>query len=184
MSTYRIEETVKTAGFASHTILRPTFFMANFLLPKVAMYQGLHEKGRWTLSLRPDSWMPMIDDFDIAQFAVAAMEDPARFNGKGIALALELKTLDVTLAALSHATRRELKAVYLTDEEIEEQRGKNRIVEAYLVMREMDKWVDMNDAKSYGIPMSTFEVFLEREKEAVKKAYGQVLDARIIRRRR
>ena len=166
-----IEELVRNAGFASWTMLRGPFFMANFLQPKIMMYPGFVETNNWTIALRPDTIIPMVDCEDIAKFAVAAFQDPARFHGHGLTVAGDALTPPQMMEQLSAAAGRELKAVCLTDEEIEAQSATNIFIKGQLLMRDMNKFVDLEDVRSWGIPVHTFKQFLERETQAIKETW-------------
>ncbi len=67
LSKQAIEELVRTSGFKYWTILRGTFFMANFLQPKIMMYPGFVESRTWTTALTAETRMPMVDCDDIAR---------------------------------------------------------------------------------------------------------------------
>ena len=166
-----IEELVRSAGFESWTILRGPFFMANFLEPKIRMYPGLVETNNWTIALRPDTPMPMVDCEDLGKFAVAAFQDPARFHSHGITVAGDVLTPPQMMEQLSAATGRELKAVFLTDEEIEAQAATNPFVTGQLIMRNIYKFVELDQVRSWGIPVNTFKAFLERETQAIKETW-------------
>ena len=166
-----IEELVRSAGFPSWTILRGPFFMANFLQPKILMYPGLVETNTWTIALRPDSAIPMVDCEDLGKFAVAAFQDPARFHAHGIAVAGDVLTPPQMMEQLSAATGRELKAVFLTDEEIEAQSVTNLFIKGQLLIRDMNKFVELDQVGSWGIPVTTFKAFLERETQAIKETW-------------
>ena len=166
-----IEELVRSAGFESWTILRGPFFMANFLEPKIRMYPGLVETNNWTIALRPDTPMPMVDCEDLGKFAVAAFQDPARFHNHGITVAGDVLTPPQMMELLCAATGRELKAVFLTDEEIEAQAATNPFVTGQLIMRNIYKFVELDQVRSWGIPVNTFKAFLERETQAIKETW-------------
>ncbi len=168
------EEVIRTAGFDSYTILRPAFFMANFLSPKVQMMaDGLLSTGEWRQALSPQTQMAMVDERDIARFAVAAMEDPACFGGHEISLASQYKTPDELMSDLSRAISHPLKAVYMTDDEIQAEIAVNPLlIQSSLVIRRLGKFIDLDKVRSYGVPMGTFEDYLVREKDDIKKTFG------------
>lgn len=166
-----IEGLVRAAGFEAWTILRGAFFMPNFLLPKVGMYPGLRETNKWTTALTAETRMPMVDTEDIAKFAVAAFLDPGRFHRQEIGIASELRSPDELMELLGEATGRDMRAVFLTDEEIEAQKDTNIFVVAQLMSRDLGDCVDIDEATSWGIPLGTFKQFLERETKALKETY-------------
>lgn len=167
-----VEEAVRNGGFDHWTFLRPSFFMANFLEPKVARYPEPRDKGTWTTAMTPETPLALIDHVDIAAFAVAAFQRPERFHGRAIGLASEMLTVQETLTMLGKAAERSLRAVFLTDEEIREnQKSSNVFTNSQVSMRYMSKYIDIDEIASVIRP-TPFKDFLEREKEGVKKTYS------------
>lgn len=171
LSKNAIEKAVRAADFKTYTILRPGNFMANFLLPKVMMYTPLAQEGIWNTALRPDTGVPLVDHEDIARFAVAAFQDPERFAGVEQEIAGPTMTPDEIMDQLSAAAGKKLVVKFLTDEEIDEQSVANPFIKAQLIMRDLAKYYNLDQVLSYGIPLHTFQQFLEREADAVKKTY-------------
>ncbi|KAK9234605.1 hypothetical protein V1525DRAFT_366566 [Lipomyces kononenkoae] len=170
-----IEREVRNAGFEKWTILRPGFFLANILQPKVGMmYPGLVETNRFTTAFTTDTKLPAVDPEDIAKFAVAAFLEPDRFNTKEIAIASELIGIDKMFEFLSSASGRDIKVVYLSEEEIDAQKAMNPRITYQLAMRDIAQFADMDEVKSWGIPLGTLASFLEREKEIVEKTYPKL----------
>lgn len=162
-----------TNAFKSRTSLRPGGFMANFLSPKVErLYGEFVTTGRLVNAMLPGSRLPLIDHEDIAAFVVAALREPERFDGQKIELAGEILTLEEIMGLLSVATGRDLKPVYMTDKEIEEQKGKNPYVYGHLMMRDMAVFFSIEEVKKWGIPLRTFKQFLEREKKVLEETYN------------
>ncbi|KAL4753976.1 hypothetical protein BDW72DRAFT_5747 [Aspergillus terricola var. indicus] len=169
LSKNQVEDAVRNAGFKYYTIIRPGNFMTNFLAPYVYhQYPGLAERGEFTTAFTRDTVIPMIDPNDIGKFGAAAFMDPERFQAKEIAIASELLTLDEILASLSKAAGKQLKANYMSQEEIDEQLKTNPFVGVQLVARDMVDEVDMDYMNTFGVQMGTFEAFLEREGERLQ----------------
>ncbi|KAL4783429.1 hypothetical protein BJX76DRAFT_329875 [Aspergillus varians] len=169
-----VEAAVRNAGFKNYTILRPGNFMTNYLAPYIyPMYPGLAEKGEYTTAFLPETVIPMVDPNDIGRFGVAAFEDPARFDNKEISIASELIVLGDIMRSLTKATGSEKKVNYMSHEEIDSQKKTNPFLASQLVMRDMAKLVDMDEVRSWGISLGTFDEFLQREKGRVVKTYVQ-----------
>ncbi|KAL4817412.1 hypothetical protein BDW67DRAFT_28186 [Aspergillus spinulosporus] len=170
LSKNQVEDAVRNAGFKYYTIIRPGNFMTNFLAPYVyRQYPGLAERGEFTTAFTRDTVIPMIDPNDIGEFGAAAFMDPEGFHGKEIAIASELLTLDEILASLSKATGKQLKANYMSQEEIDAQMKTNPFVGGQLMARDMVDEVDMAYMNTFGIQMGTFEAFLAREEERLRE---------------
>ena len=166
-----VEELVKAGGFAHWTILRGGFFMTNLLAPRVMMYPGLAETHVWTMAYTPETRLPLCDTEDIAKFAVAGFQDPARFDRKEISIASESWTPEELMAQLAEANGKDMRCRFLTEEEIETEKKEDMFVTAQLISRDMSKSVDIEAVKSWGIPLGTFKGFLKRESKAVKETY-------------
>lgn len=67
----RVEQTVINGGFAHcPRVLRPGFFMVNFIEPKLQFGYTETKMGSWTSSLTAGSLLGLVDHVDIARFAV------------------------------------------------------------------------------------------------------------------
>ncbi|KAF9885990.1 hypothetical protein FE257_012168 [Aspergillus nanangensis] len=169
-----VENQVRTAGFETWTILRPGNFMSNFLLPMAKMYAGLTESGTWTTALTAETVLPMVDPNDIGQFGAAVLVDPARFHQQEVEIASQMMTVDEVLKVLSKVTGKELKASYMSREEIDAQAPANPLISAQLAMRDMAMFVDIEEVRKWGLKLGTFEQFLEREADRVAQTYSEV----------
>ena len=84
---YRVEETLRAAGFPSFAILRPVFFMENLLSPMTL--QG----DKLVSALEPSTKLQMIASDDIGRFAAAAFADPQKWSGAAVELAGDALTM-------------------------------------------------------------------------------------------
>lgn len=166
-----IEHEIRNAGFETWTLLRPGNFMTNFLFPMNQMYPGLAENGVFITALTPDTLLPMVDPNDIGRFAAMAVLDPIKFNHQEIEIASEFMGAEEIMRALSRATGRDFKAVFMSDEEIDKQKGVNPFIAGQLMMRDMSSFVDLEKVKAWGLPLGTFDEFLVREKARVDVSY-------------
>jgi hypothetical protein len=53
-----VENSVEERGFEHFSFLRPTFFMANFLEPKVKRYEEIRDHRSWTTSMTAETPRP------------------------------------------------------------------------------------------------------------------------------
>ncbi|KAI1078173.1 NmrA family protein [Whalleya microplaca] len=172
----RVERAIEEGGFDSWTVLRPGFFMANFLDPKVRYgYADLPGKGEWANVMTPDLTLGLVDHEYIAKFAAAAFQDPARFNGIRAGLVTEelpvQEMLDQLAAAIGDG--RTLKAHFMTDEELDKAvaEGSWAIFSRERCVRYMDALADTEELERLVPGLTTFKQYLEREKELVKSTY-------------
>ncbi|CAM1501813.1 Fc.00g037970.m01.CDS01 [Cosmosporella sp. VM-42] len=168
-----VEKATRESGYQYWTVLRPGNFMANYLEPLVRMYHGLVEEGVWTTALARDSVLPCVDTVTIGAFGSAAILDPERFHDQSIEYADEMLLVDEIMEKLSKATGRELKANYLSDEEIDAQKAGNPFIAGQLTARDMSQFVDLDQVRTWGIPLGTLDEFLVREKERVDETYNK-----------
>ena len=116
-----IEQLVENTGFDFYTLLRPTFFMANFLEPKVKRYAEIRDERSWTTSMTAETDFPIVDHEDIAKFAVAAFQDPGKYHRRTLGLASDQLKIQDMLDQLAEAAGQPstILAKFLTDEEVE-----------------------------------------------------------------
>lgn len=168
-----VELAIQNGGFQHWTILRPSFFMANFLEPKVARYPEPKQKGTWTTAMLPNTKLALIDHVDIAAVAAAAYQVAATFHGRVLGLASEMLTVQQTLDLLGEATSRTFQAVFLTDEEIaENSRHSNVFTNSQVSMRYMSNFINMDNIASIIRP-TTFKEFLNRERKLAELTYSR-----------
>ncbi len=161
--------------FPRWTILRPGFFVTNFLAPKVQLlYPGTAETGLFVLALRPDTELALIDHEDIGAFAVAAFQDPERFHGQKIELASESVTIERVIETIRRVTGLNIRAKYLSNDEVEEVRAANPLIALQEILRDGSTAGHAEAAKGWGVPTTTFEAFVERDKKAFEETYRNI----------
>ncbi|KAI1826669.1 putative NAD dependent epimerase/dehydratase [Xylaria intraflava] len=169
-----LEEVVRDAGFEAYTILRPPAFMANWLAPKLEFQAaGIVENGTFDTALRPDTVITAMDEQDFAAFTVAAFKDPARFHAQAISVVSDVITVEEILKLLSDATGRQLRAHYMSDEEVSAKLKGNPMLEGQVLTRRISKYFNIDDTRKWGLPLHTFKEYLEREKDRVKETYNR-----------
>jgi uncharacterized protein YbjT (DUF2867 family) len=173
MSKKAIEQSVVDAGFKYHTLLRPGFFMANFLEPKIQRYAEIRDSHSWTTSMTAKTQLPIIDHVDIGRFATRAFQDPEGFHGRIIGLASDELGIQEMLDEVGRAagfSDGTIRACFMTDEEIEAQANMSGFSNSHKALRDAYLYVNMDELRSL-VPVTSFRDFLEREKEAVQKTY-------------
>ena len=102
---WRIEDTVRKLRFPSHVILRPVFFMENFL---GAFADGI-KQGKLVVALAPTTKLQMVAVDDIGKLGARAFLQHAELAGKEIDLASDELTMPETAALLSTALGRKVE---------------------------------------------------------------------------
>lgn len=114
-SKWHIEEAVRRLDFPSHTVIRPVFFMENFLSP--SMRAGL-EEGKLIMPIQPTTVLQMIAVEDIGQFGAWAFENHRKLNGQAIDVAGDERTMPEVARIIAAAANREIEFVQVPMEEI------------------------------------------------------------------
>jgi uncharacterized protein YbjT (DUF2867 family) len=167
-----IEKAVEACGFEYFTVLRPTFFMANFIEPKVSRYAEIRDNRSWTTSMTPETQLPIVDHVDIAKFAMAAFQDPVAFHGRAIGLASDQMRVQEILDLLAEAAGQpgSVRAFFLTDEEVEAQASTSGFSNSHKVLRVASDYIDLKELRAT-VQLTSFREFLERHREAVRLTF-------------
>ena len=96
-----VEATVRAAEFAEYTILRPGFFMENFLPPMAAALFPDLRKGKILTAIKLTTYLQLIAADDIATAAVAIVAAPSLFNGVTLELTGDARTPSEIASVLS-----------------------------------------------------------------------------------
>ncbi|HEY9328287.1 MAG TPA: NmrA/HSCARG family protein [Streptomyces sp.] len=111
-----IQDRVREAGFTHWTLIKPGFFMENFLPAKEIVFPRGVEGGLVSL-LKPATRLSLVAVEDIGRAVAAAMAEPERFDGVELELASDFLTMTEIAAILSLHLGIELTAPDLTAEE-------------------------------------------------------------------
>ncbi|KAH6669734.1 hypothetical protein F5X68DRAFT_216074 [Plectosphaerella plurivora] len=169
-----IEADVRASGFRYWTILRPGVFTTNYVAPGVSQYGAFSSTGVLETAFRPDTRLPLITPKTMGVFTAAAVLDPATYHAQEIDYADEEVTPEQIVAGLARVSGKSLRTSYLTDEEIDKAKAANPFVGGQLLTRGIWKLVDWEKVRETGLPLSTFEAFLEEYKDDVVATYAGV----------
>ncbi|WP_219499222.1 NmrA family NAD(P)-binding protein [Nonomuraea ceibae] len=111
-----IEQHVRTAGFPHWTILKPAFFMDNFL-PSMAFLFPRGVQGGLVSVIKPRTRLSLVATDDIGTAAAAAIAAPERFDGVELELASDYLPMTEIAAVLSRALGTPLSAPEMTEEQ-------------------------------------------------------------------
>ncbi|WNE94201.1 NmrA family NAD(P)-binding protein [Streptomyces luomodiensis] len=150
-----IQDRVRAAGFAHWTLLKPAFFMENFL-PSMAYLFPRGIEGGLVSILRPETRLSLIAVRDIGRAAAAAIAAPERFSGVELELAGDYLPMTEIAEVLSRALGTPLSAPDMTEEEA--------IAAGMPAMGASHKWLNAvgqparpEFARDLGIPLTSFE---------------------------
>ena len=145
---WRVEETVRGLAFPSHVIIRPVFFMENFLSP---WFKPAIDQGKLMMGIKPTTVLQMIALADIGKYGLVAFEKPTELSRREIDIAGDAHTGPETAGILSKAAGRTITFQQVPIAEV------RKSSEDYAKMLE---WFDRvgydvdipHNAKQYGIP--------------------------------
>ncbi|MEU6872302.1 NmrA/HSCARG family protein [Streptomyces sp. NPDC046751] len=150
-----IQERVRAAGFPHWTLLKPGFFMENFL-PSMAFLFPRGIEGGLVSVLNPETRLSLVAVDDIGRAAAAAITAPERFDGVELELASDYLSMTEIAEILSRALGTQLSAPDMTEEEA--------LAAGMPAMGANHEWLNAAGqpgrpqyARDLGIPLTSFE---------------------------
>lgn len=149
---WRVEEVVRGLGFPSYTIIRPVFFMENFLSP---WFKPGIDQGQLQVGIKPETTLQMITVADIGKYGLWAFEKHQELNGRAIDIAGDALTMPETAKFISKAAGKTVEHFQVPIEEV------RKFSEDFAIMLEWFDSVGYNvdiagQAKESGITPTTF----------------------------
>lgn len=164
-----IEEAIRSAGFASWTILKPAMVMDNYIDEvKVASMYPLLKQGEIQTVTFADTRIDYIAIEDMASFACAAFADPEKFHQHNIELAAESLSYKEVADIILEVTGKEINVSILSSEEALEQGTHPLAVKGQEWDNVAGYQVDMELLKTYDIKLTSFKEFAEKHKDQFK----------------
>jgi uncharacterized protein YbjT (DUF2867 family) len=127
---WRIEERVRNLDFPSYTIIRPVFFMENFISD---WFKPGLDQGKLMIGLKPETVLQMIAVKDIGKYGLWAFDNHDELNGRALDIAGDALTMPETAKTLSSANGTSFEFVQVPIEEV------RKFSEDYALMLE---WFD------------------------------------------
>lgn len=103
---WRVEELVRSLKFPSYTILRPVFFMENFLSP---WFKPAIDQGKLTVGITPTTVLQVIAVEDIGKYGAWAFDNSEKLNGRAVDIASDAKTMPETAKIIGKAAGRKIE---------------------------------------------------------------------------
>ncbi|TKK86525.1 NAD-dependent epimerase/dehydratase family protein [Herbidospora galbida] len=151
-----IQDRVREAGFTYWTLIKPGFFMENFLPDQAYLFPRGVEGGLATV-LKPQTMMSLVAVDDVGRAAAAAIADPRRFHGIELELASDYRSMTEIAEALSAALKTEVAAPDLTEEEAVAKGMPAWAAVAHERSGVVGQPARPEYARAFGIPLTTFE---------------------------
>lgn len=152
-----IERHIRKIGLPA-TVLRPAFFMENFLSPWM---WPMIKSRKLVLPMRRDTSLQVIALEDIGVFGAAALEDPDSYIGRTISLAGDQVTMPEAVRVIGKALGREIAFETLPPGKAAEILGEDLAI-MYRWFNETGTDVDIDALEErHGILMTSFEEWVE-----------------------
>ncbi|MFE3142426.1 NmrA/HSCARG family protein [Streptomyces scopuliridis] len=159
-----IQDRVREAGFPHWTLIKPGFFMENFL-PSMAFLFPRGIEGGIVSVLNPATRLSLVAVEDIGRAAAAAITTPERFDGVELELASDYLSMTEIAAALSRALSTELSAPDMTEEQARAA-GMPGMGAGHEWMNVAGQPARPEYAREFGIPLTSFEEWAQEHMRA------------------
>jgi uncharacterized protein YbjT (DUF2867 family) len=148
----RIEDTVRGLGFPSWTIVRPVFFMENFLGP---WFKPAIDQGTLALGIEPSTKLQVIAVRDVGAYGALAFERQAELNGMALDVAGDELTAPEMAAIIGRAAKRAVTHFQVPIEEVRKGSEDFAIMLEWFDAVGYDSDIEGN-ARAYGIAPTRF----------------------------
>ncbi|MEU6497853.1 NmrA family NAD(P)-binding protein [Streptomyces sp. NPDC046984] len=159
-----VQDRLRAADFPHWTLLKPGFFMENFL-PSMAFLFPHGIEGGLVSVLNPGTRLSLIAVDDIGRAAAAAIAAPERFDGIELELAGDYLSMTDIAETLSRALDTPLTAPNMTEEEA--------LAAGMPAMGATHEWLNVAGqpgrpqyARDLGIPLTSFEAWAQKHMRA------------------
>jgi uncharacterized protein YbjT (DUF2867 family) len=109
---YRVEDSIRAAGFPSYVIFRPVFFMENLTSPWFLNGDAIYA------AMRPDLKLQMISVADIGKYVARGFTNADKLNRREIDLAADEATMPDVAMALSRGLGRNISFTQIPISEV------------------------------------------------------------------
>ncbi|MEV7679993.1 NmrA family NAD(P)-binding protein [Streptomyces sp. NPDC088341] len=159
-----IQDRVRAAGFPHWTLIKPGFFMENFL-PSMAFLFPRGIEGGLVSVLHPETRLSLVAVDDIGTAAAAAITAPERFDGVELELASDYLSMTEIAEVLSQALGTRLSAPDMTVDEATAA-GMPGMGASHEWMNVAGQPARPEYARDLGIPLTSFQVWAREHMRA------------------
>ncbi len=152
-SKYRIEEHIRGTGMP-YTIIRPAFFMENWL----GMRDGI-ENGEFSLPLDPGTRLQMIAVDDIGGMVATAFERPGKWQDRAFELAGDELSMADLAQVFTRVTGREVRYTQIPWDQFESKAGKEMTL-MYRWFQDVGYHIDIGAVRQEYPKLETFDHWL------------------------
>jgi uncharacterized protein YbjT (DUF2867 family) len=148
----RVEAKIRALTFPSYAIVRPVFFMENWLSP---WFKPGIDKGTLAIGLKPTTKLQMVAVADIGRYGRLAFEKHAELNGRSVDIAGDELTMPQTAEIIGRAAGRPVTFVQVPIGEVRKASAEYAIMLEWFETTGYD--VDIaGNAKAFGIRPTAF----------------------------
>ncbi|AKT41323.1 NmrA/HSCARG family protein [Chondromyces crocatus] len=159
------QDLVREGGFRSFTLLKPGFFMENFVRPSFLFANGVED--RLLTMLAPSTVLSLVAMQDIGAAAAAAFADPVGWNGVELELAGDRRSMREIAEVLSEVLGTHIEAPSLTAEEALAQGLWPPFVTSQQRMNEIDSPARPEFARALGLATTDFRTWAKAHMRGV-----------------
>lgn len=164
-----VETAVRESGIRHYTILRPPVLAYDYLLPHSAQphdFPQLPRSATLVTSLNDGETMPYLDEGDVGKVAVTALLNPEKFSGHEMELAADNLSSQEVRDILARVSGIDIKLHRRTPAEQEETKMTELFQAFERLANRRPRRVDVEALeKEYGIKLTRFEEYMERNKD-------------------
>jgi uncharacterized protein YbjT (DUF2867 family) len=148
----RVEAKIRALTFPSYAIVRPVFFMENWLSP---WFKPGIDKGTLAIGLKPTTKLQMVAVADIGKYGRLAFEKHTELNGRAVDIAGDELTMPQTAEIIGRAAGRPVTFVQVPIGEVRKASAEYAIMLEWFETTGYD--VDIaGNAKAFGIRPTAF----------------------------
>jgi len=167
-----IEDEVRAADLKSYTIVRPTYLMHNYLVPfSFFHYPDLSKHGVLKHIYNEGRRFSHLDSADVGKIVAVILLNPEKYKKLEIDLSAQNLNSDEAVAIINRVSGREdikVERLAIENFDTELKTGLTWHYFANVYDVELDSRKEVEE--KFGIRLSTFEEYLEREKELLLKS--------------
>lgn len=116
--------------------------------------------------------MSHFDAHDLGELAAAALMSSEQWNGETVELGNEKLGFEAVAATISKATGIQVQVNYLRDDDVNGVDGSAKRIESSEESNSSKYICSALDAENYGVKLTSFEDWVEREKVSLQKILG------------
>ncbi|MFE9320812.1 NmrA family NAD(P)-binding protein [Nocardia sp. NPDC052278] len=149
-----VEDAVRAAGL-TYTIVKPAFFLENFIDPKAPHMFPLLSRGELVVATAPDTQVALMGAEEFGTIVVTIARAPERFAGAEIELGSDAVTFSEMADIISAVTGRRITASHLPATEVDRRLGRASWTATQVWLDEVGYPARPEHAAAHGLAVAT-----------------------------